>query len=367
MHRISRDLSSLMHRNNFDFLRLFAALLVVVGHAYGIMAREQPTLLGPQISVLGLIIFFSISGYLVTRSWANDPSLGRFLIKRALRIFPGLIVAISVTTFIIGPIASGLPLMSYLTSSDTYAYLLNGVLRYTYGLPGLFIGNPISGAANISLWSLPVEFSLYLATPLVAVLAMRRHALALALLTATLALSSIYLAYYYRGQHPVFYGTDLIAASGMAFFFTSGAFFAASRSKFYLPIACLLFAGWLIEPRYFEGILRFPVAMLVAFAIPYVVLTIGMRSWPIIRRAGRFGDVSYGIYLYAFPVQQIIAQHLAGKIPVGLSIVLSLVVVIPIAFASWHLVEKRAMKAKGREISRQPARTSPVEPNEAVR
>ncbi|KGV79513.1 acyltransferase family protein [Burkholderia pseudomallei] len=356
-----------MHRNNFDFLRLFAALMVVVGHAYGIMAHEQPTFLGPQISVLGLIIFFSISGYLVTRSWANDPSLVRFLLKRALRVFPGLIAAISVTTFIIGPIASDLPLMSYLTHRDTYAYLMNGALRYTYGLPGLFIDNPISGAANISLWSLPVEFSLYLATPLVAVLAARRHAFALGLLTIALAFSSIYLVYYYRGQHPVFYGTDLISASGMVFFFTSGAFFAASRSKFYLPIGCLLFAAWIFEPRYFEGILRFPVAMLVAFAIPYIVMTIGMRSWPIIRHAGRFGDLSYGIYLYAFPVQQIIARRLAGEIPVGLSIVLSLAIIIPLAFASWHLVEKRALKVKGAEFSRQPAKESPVEPTEAVR
>lgn len=355
-----------MHRNNFDFLRLFAALLVVVGHAYGIMAREQPTLLGPQVSVLGLIIFFSISGYLVTRSWSNDPSLPRFLSKRALRIFPGLIAAIAVTTFIVGSAETDLPLSSYLAHRDTYLYLLNGVLHYTYGLPGLFTGNPISGAANISLWSLPVEFSLYLATPLIAVLAARRHSFALGVATIALAISSIYFAYYYRGLHSTFYGTDLIAAMGMTFFFTSGAYFAATRHEFSMPTACILFVAWIAEPYYFEGALRFPIAILVAFAIPYIVIAIGTRSWPVIRSAGRFGDISYGVYLYAFPVQQVIAKHLAGKISIGLSIALSLAVSVPIAFISWHLIEKQALKAKALVFTPIPARASPAEPTEAA-
>lgn len=356
-----------MHRNNFDFLRLLAALLVVVGHAYGIMAHEQPTLLGPQISVLGLIIFFSISGYLVTNSWKSDPSLGRFLLKRALRIFPGLIAAISVTTFVIGPIASDLPLASYLTQRGTYAYLLNGALRYTYGLPGVFADNPISGAMNISLWSLPVEFSLYLAVPVIVLLGARRYDVAFWAVTVVLAISSIYLTYYQHGPHIVIYGTDLIAACGIAYFFTAGAYFAAHKGKFSMVVACALFAAWAIEPRFFTGILRFPIAVTVAFAIPYIILSIGTKSWPIIRHTGRLGDLSYGIYLYAFPVQQIIAQGALRKASVSTSIWLSLLITIPLALISWHLIEKQAIRAKGMILNRLSGMASPAERAPVVR
>lgn len=356
-----------MHRNNFDFLRLLAALLVVVGHAYGIMAHEQPTLLGPQISVLGLIIFFSISGYLVTRSWESDPSLGRFILKRALRIFPGLIAAIAVTTFVIGPIASDLPLASYLTHRGTYAYFLNGALRYTYGLPGLFTDNPISGAANISLWSLPVEFALYLAIPVIALLGSRRCGLAFGISTVVLALSSIYLVYYQHGPHIVVYGTDLTAACGVAYFFTAGACFAAHKGKFSMPVACILFVTWAIEPRFFTGMLRFPIAIIVAFAIPYIILSVGTRSWPIMRHAGRFGDLSYGIYLYAFPVQQVVAQVTFRKASVSASIWLSLLIIIPLALISWHLIEKQALRAKGMMLNRLSGRASTAERAPAVR
>src|SRR5665213_1599973 len=101
--------------NNFDLLRLFAALLVFWFHALVFTGRPAPLLFswvtpGP----LGVYVFFLISGYLVSKSWQSDPHAGRFLARGSLRIFPALVV---LTTLILGPALTTLPLTEYLHGS----------------------------------------------------------------------------------------------------------------------------------------------------------------------------------------------------------------------------------------------------------
>lgn len=123
-----------MNKNNFDALRLLSALLVLISHQFALSGRWEPRLIGDHsFGNIGVLCFFAMSGYLVTISWKNDPSPLRFLVRRFLRMAPGLLVAISISYSII--------------------YLLLGSVD--------FPRNPLS-AFNGSLWTISLEVYCYL-------------------------------------------------------------------------------------------------------------------------------------------------------------------------------------------------------------
>ncbi len=157
--------------NSFDALRLLAATSVIFSHAFLLATGRQDSeplmvLTGGQtiLGVVGVFVFFVISGYLVTESWARAPSLPRFALKRALRIYPGLAACILVLTFGLGPVISSLPLRDYLSSYGTYDFLGANLLLHTdhNSLPGVwFTGRELGHILDGPLWSLPVEIAMY--------------------------------------------------------------------------------------------------------------------------------------------------------------------------------------------------------------
>ena len=151
------------HRsNNFDALRLLAALTVVVAHAWPLTGvSPSPMLGGIKVFHLAVFVFFAISGYLITTSWQRAPRVRRFLAARVLRIFPALILVVVLTVLVIGPVATTLPLGEYFTSPQTWGYLVTVTLAAAYQLPGVFDQNPLD-VVNGSLWTLGPEFACYL-------------------------------------------------------------------------------------------------------------------------------------------------------------------------------------------------------------
>jgi len=154
--------------NNFDILRLMAALAVIVGHAYAI--SPQPPL---EDTVLGLLhfdysgslavkFFFFLSGLLVVNSIISKPDAFNFLLKRACRIFPGLLVCLLVSVFIVGPLFTKLPLLEYFSSADTWKYIFKNLLLYNmqWKLTGVFTESKFG--LNGSLWTLPYEVLCYI-------------------------------------------------------------------------------------------------------------------------------------------------------------------------------------------------------------
>src|SRR5205823_14228992 len=126
-----RGVANLERHNNFDLLRLLAALSVILSHAFLLAENSQahdPLMLltGGQaiLGLAGVFVFFTISGYLITQSFETTLSPVVFLAKRALRIFPGLLGCLLVCTFAIGPLVTGLPLAEYLVRPETYLFLL---------------------------------------------------------------------------------------------------------------------------------------------------------------------------------------------------------------------------------------------------
>ncbi len=157
------------NNNNFDFLRLTAACLVLIGHAPLILGQKFYSwdpfkiLFGHNMHAFGVVVFFVISGFLVASSWERRHSAFSYFKARILRIFPGLIVAVLICVFILGLLLTNRPTGEYLSSVQTYQYLFNmTLLRISYNLPGVFEYNPIASSINGSLWSLPYEFCCYI-------------------------------------------------------------------------------------------------------------------------------------------------------------------------------------------------------------
>ena len=147
----TRQLSDILLRNgnNFDILRLIAAAAVIIGHAYAI--APQPPLQDFVASVvhfeysgsLAVKFFFFLSGLLVTDSLIRRPEPLQFLVRRACRIFPALLVCLLVAIFIVGPIFTKLSLFDYFTQKDTWSYLMKNIslIDLQWKLPGVFSDN----------------------------------------------------------------------------------------------------------------------------------------------------------------------------------------------------------------------------------
>ncbi len=146
----------------FDWLRLGGAFAVLVGHSY--VLTGNPPLLGIGWHAYGVMLFFAISGYLITGSWQADPDPLRYAVKRARRIMPGLIVVVLATALVLGPLLSVDP-AAYWAGAWRYVWR-NVLLLPLHVLPGVFTANPYPVAVNGSLWTLPVEVFMYAMTPL---------------------------------------------------------------------------------------------------------------------------------------------------------------------------------------------------------
>src|SRR5258708_15153417 len=157
-------------RNNFDALRLVAAASVIFSHAFLLSQGREDNeplkwLTGQTIlGVVGVFVFFVISGFLVTQSYETTRSPGRFAAKRALRIYPGYLVCILLCTFALGSMVTTLPLSAYLADGGTWDFLFwNLVMNVEHNsLPGVtFTGFGIGRIVDGPLWSLPCEMVIY--------------------------------------------------------------------------------------------------------------------------------------------------------------------------------------------------------------
>ncbi|CAN0622186.1 exopolysaccharide production protein ExoZ [Burkholderia multivorans] len=327
--------------NNFDCLRLLAAFLVLFSHQFNLMGLPEPISIGgfQGLGGLGVAIFFSISGYLVCQSWERDPSFIRFSAKRLLRILPGLCVVTVLCACVLGPALTTLPEREYFASAKFWNFFHTiKLVAVSYELPGLFQTNHIQ-AVNGSLWTLPIEARCYLLLALVGLLGiLRRRWLFLMLVVAF----AVYIFILKDAQHAVNrkynyeYGTFFFVGAGLYLF---RARWAAKATSVLIGVAILAAVLAACGMGY--------VGMLIT--VPPFAIALGTASFPYIRRAGRFGDISYGLYIYAFPVQQTLiwsARHSLGVWPM---LALSTVCTTLCGFASWHFVERPALALKPRQ------------------
>jgi peptidoglycan/LPS O-acetylase OafA/YrhL len=333
------------HRtNSFDALRLLAAWFVIWGHGYILSGDlvNVPKIGGIDVSVLGVAIFFTISGYLIWKSWFRATTWIDFVSARILRIFPALIVVVLLTTFLLGPFVTSLSPGEYFSSPLTYVYLLNSfVLDPQYLLPGVFESQPFTSAVNGSLWTLRAELVCYAAVPVAALLPKKFRPF-------LLGAAGVTLVWFGLTTNVIVLSSNLSIASFYWGLFSLGAFAASINiSKVKSPLAPLaaLLIWW--------GILSFaPQNLLplgfVSFA--FAVIFVGNLNIPIVRQAAKYGDFSYGMYLLAFPIQQTILQFFP-TLNTFESIAWVTVSSGVIAGVLWHTVEGRALQQRHRLTS----------------
>jgi peptidoglycan/LPS O-acetylase OafA/YrhL len=322
-----------MHSNAFDAIRLVAAFAVLFSHSFALLGLREPSIFGRTLGSVAVYVFFSLSGYLICQSWERDPSSKRFLVRRMLRIAPGLVVAVIFCALVVGPMASGLPLHRYLSSPQVWSFVVDNILlfRSNSALPGVFQSQPIH-AVNGSLWTLRYEVLMYLLLMAVGLTGALRKWVPILLAGAVSAACVFH--WVDPGHVPLIWRVDLSAGKLAEL---SASFFAGAALYLFRNRIPLLWA---------PALLLVPIMQLlpgmVLLALPYLTITAAQRL-----RLPLKNDVSFGVYIYAFPVQQLFSgyalAHGVGWLPVLLA---SAAVTSILAALSWILVEKPSLALK---------------------
>jgi peptidoglycan/LPS O-acetylase OafA/YrhL len=340
--------------NNLNLMRVVAATLVLLSHSFTLATGDSST--EPGRAHLGLTfgdfavdIFFVMSGFLVTRSLSRSRSLARYGLSRAFRILPGLWVALAISTAVVCVAFSDMSPMDNLRAPEVWRYMLKNavvVAGPVFGFPGAFPDNPYHGSVNASLWTLPLEAWMYITLAATWALAARlagtrsgdfhRFVRIIAGLTTLGAIGLVGIGHpsnslrhacmFYLAA--ALYGwQDRVRLRGVV----AGALLAAIVGAAFLP------------HLFFEAAYR--------LLLPYLVFYLAFVPGGLVRRYNRIGDYSYGMYIYAFPVQQMCVACVPG-ISVGSLLTLSAVLTLLCAMLSWHLVESPAMRWHERRTRR---------------
>ncbi|NQY68662.1 MAG: acyltransferase [Flavobacteriales bacterium] len=328
-------------KNNFTIVRIVLAWLVLYGHSFVIQKLEgfkdplnaifQGSTWVGAIAVDG---FFAISGFLVCASIVNR-GIVNYTISRVLRIFPGLIVCVLLSVFVMGPLLTSLSVTDYLADSKTFVYLKNMTLYYNvqWELPGVFQDSP-NTAINGSLWSLPVEVRCYVLLAVVSLFGVFKHKNISNIIVGGL----LVFGYYHFMDLPFVSLREKFSRPAM--YFLIGVFFYVNRDKVLLDLRLAILSLVLVAFSFGQDwfLYVFPIS------IVYLIFFLIYRT-TYISIDKKLGDISYGIYIYAWPVQQLVAVLLPDQTPVGNTIISSIIVFV-LAYLSWNFIEKPSLFLK---------------------
>ncbi|MEG3147256.1 acyltransferase [Sphingomonas sp. RT2P30] len=335
-------------RNNLRVVRLVAATAVIFAHSYGLnfglaAERHEPlaALTGIDSGSLAVDIFFVASGFLVGRSLLRGRDPIDFLLSRALRIYPGLACAVLAMALVLGPAVTTLSLRDYFHDQWLYRFLGFDLtmfipMRFVPGLPGSFPGLPYPGVVNGSLWTLSWELWMY--AILLALFMVR--ALGRAYPAVLVALGLAYGAMALGLWHP---GANTAIAVRFLAIFHAGVAAWRYRGRITLswPLLAVLTLAMLVVNVATQSALLLPVWL------AYAVLFVSYYPPLVIERWCDGPDYSYGIYIYAYAVQQTLIWRF-GPMPVLPHFLLAWGLTMPFAIVSWHLIEKPALGLKER-------------------
>ena len=292
--------------NNFNIIRFVAALMVMAGHMAYICGSSLPLLFGEGMHAIGVKILFLVGGFLISKSWLSDPSPIRYAIKRVMRIFPALIFYCILVVFVFGPLLSTLSIREYFFKPESMMYLKNIFLYPVYGLPGVFEHNPYPNAVNGSLWTLPVEIILYIILPIIVMLLGARKKsnkslVIISIFTSFICLCQIIRVKYFPTIRFVIYGTDLVTSFDLIPWYFLGLIYTYPCVQKRLNLQVSFILVLLISCLPGDASITYAIKYI---ALPYIVFSFALIERPFFATAFRQCEISYGIYLYSFFVQQ---------------------------------------------------------------
>ena len=331
-------------KNSFDFIRLFAASLVVFSHSFALVGQVEPHLGSVKLGTLGVWIFFILSGYLISKSWDQYPRFNVFFAKRILRIFPGLFVAVIFSIIVCGIFFSSLSVTNYITNQGTLNYLNNILLYNTvFNLPEVFSDNYYPNTVNGSLWSLAYEFTMYIGVALLGAVKIYKRVPPLQIWITLFTINFImYIIGYKNLAMSIFY-LDIVLLAQLALMFYSGVLMhkEARRITLSTKIGIYILFAYILLMVVTPNLSIFYSATLLAYAL-FALGRCDLMSW-----IGKYGDFSFGIYIYSFPFQQMIVAIAKIQEPY-LLFAISLPLSVIAGALSWYLVEARVLKLKNK-------------------
>ena len=341
--------------NIFDHIRIILAIFVIVSHSYpiffgvGVKGIISSNILRTEsLGGIAVIGFLVLSGFMTTQSIMNSKNNKEFFLKRVLRIFPSLILMLLITIFIIAPLGYEGDRSQYFNKS-VFNYFLKNLNLFgntVYGIDGVFVNNIYPSAINGSLWTLKHEFMAYIVLivlSLCSVLKERKYTLGITLLTVALYVLGLNakLTINCLGHFGVLNELDQFIK--LLMYFLIGTTIYLYKDKIHVN-----FKGFIIMTLIFLfGIVINVTKYAAIISIPYILMYIGTfkihNEKDILRK---IGDFSYALYIYAFPIQQLLAYYLKEKITIWQYMLLSIIITTIISIITTLLVDNNVKKIK---------------------
>ncbi len=324
-----------MNINNFDLLRFLLAFTVALGHLIQLTPDTTFDSLAPYIHThTAIACFYVISGFLVTKSFENTSSLKKFYVKRVRRIFPAYYFVIIFFAIILVSVST-LGFLAYFTNKDWWRYVIFNLLFQNYlqpTLPGVFEDNPVH-AVNGALWTIKIEEGFYLVLPLV-IYFYRKLPYKDFFLMVVYVLSLVFFNYFnLLDQYKIakqLPGVFCYFISGLFLYYHFRWFF---KHKYWLfGLALIVF---ILEPLYSPWMILYP------FALALLVLSFAYL-YPFAKNFGKYGDFTYGVYIFHFPLIQLsVALSFYEIFPPMMVFLGSLITIFLVGVASWYGIERR--------------------------
>ncbi|MFM2224388.1 MAG: hypothetical protein RJA07_590 [Bacteroidota bacterium] len=336
------------HKNNFDLLRLIGASTVVINHAYPLLTGNVNHDWFEKLNgtfgtgTLVLNIFFVISGYLITQSLLAKNNAIDFFIARCKRIFPALFFSIILSVFVVGLLATKLSSIAYLSQIDTWKYFVSmSVFKLRFSLPQVFTEPYFhSSSVNGSIWTLAYEWVMYISIFMFGMIGVLQSKWKYLLLHLVIIAAMIFL-----DQHPQLttirlFGIESTRIVNLYVYFMLGSLLFIFKDKFEIKwfYALAIFLIWVVSFKTeYCSIISF-------FAISILTIWIAFLPISFLQKLTSSGDYSYGIYVYSFPIQQLIIYYTSAQLSILQMIILSFVGTFPIAILSYHFIELPVIK-----------------------
>lgn len=331
-----------MQKNNFDFLRFILAFIVVIGHIIVVTEiddfQKYKSLFNTYISVTG---FFCISGFLITRSYINSGDLKDYIIKRGARLLPAYFVVILICFFGFSLIST-YSIIDYFTNLNTYKYLIANLSFLNFLkpiLPGVFLRDSIEYPINGALWTLKIEIAFYILLPFFLNILTKSNnkILILCIVYVTSILYRYYFNYQFDNTNIPIYLVLAHQLPAFLSYFVCGIALHFFFEYFTKWKKHLFFCGLIIYT--FEYALE--IEVLSPVALSFILFAIAFSNLKL-TNFGKFGDISYGIYIYHFPIINLaIYFGLFESYNSYIVALLLILFIISISFLSWHLLEKK--------------------------